>query len=485
MSPLKEEQPDNLQGYISERRYGSTSQVSLADTENEQDDDLASALGDVSMSSSSNRRSDEIEEPLPVQYVTAGPAPSSTSVSPTKPERPREGAFIGSARIGADLPPVSKQISPPSTSAVVLPIPSNAVGSASSSPSSAAGSLRSTRRAGMLPQLSPDALQSALQPSHVKDPSPPAATSAPSVLPGFQQLQEQHQQQQEEAKPALPRKPSVEQAKSKPVASVTQVQQSIPLQQSSPDWQARPAQPVQQQQHQPGQRAGAPILVQQTSSSAPSSLPSKVTPVAPAKEKEKKSGWARLGLGRSGRGDKDDHPSSDVDDASSIHSVSSTSSGRNKKDKKATKKDKDKLIPQSTPPAAIVAPEVRKAPEQATPHKEKEGGGFFGGLFGSKKRSDSDVESHRRDANGSTGGAPGTSGGSGGPMPTPPPTASGMLTADGKYVNFYRLPIHIERAVYRLSHIKLANPRRPLYEQVLISNLMFWYLGLVFSTLGW
>ncbi|KAL0095430.1 hypothetical protein J3Q64DRAFT_1713046 [Phycomyces blakesleeanus] len=46
-------------------------------------------------------------------------------------------------------------------------------------------------------------------------------------------------------------------------------------------------------------------------------------------------------------------------------------------------------------------------------------------------------------------------------------------------INQSRLPIHIERAVYRLSHIKLANPRRPLKEQVLISNLMFWYLSII------
>ncbi|KAI9015718.1 hypothetical protein CLU79DRAFT_889926 [Phycomyces nitens] len=46
-------------------------------------------------------------------------------------------------------------------------------------------------------------------------------------------------------------------------------------------------------------------------------------------------------------------------------------------------------------------------------------------------------------------------------------------------INQNRLPIHIERAVYRLSHIKLANPRRPLKEQVLISNLMFWYLSII------
>ncbi|KAI9281247.1 hypothetical protein BC943DRAFT_354578 [Umbelopsis sp. AD052] len=42
-----------------------------------------------------------------------------------------------------------------------------------------------------------------------------------------------------------------------------------------------------------------------------------------------------------------------------------------------------------------------------------------------------------------------------------------------------RLPIHVERAIYRLSHMKLANPRRPLQHQVLISNFMFWYLSIV------
>ncbi|TIC26405.1 hypothetical protein E3Q12_00319 [Wallemia mellicola] len=43
----------------------------------------------------------------------------------------------------------------------------------------------------------------------------------------------------------------------------------------------------------------------------------------------------------------------------------------------------------------------------------------------------------------------------------------------------HRYPIQIERAIYRLSHLKLANPRRSLYEQVLISNFMFWYLSIV------
>lgn len=43
----------------------------------------------------------------------------------------------------------------------------------------------------------------------------------------------------------------------------------------------------------------------------------------------------------------------------------------------------------------------------------------------------------------------------------------------------YRLPIQVERAMYRLSHAKLANPCRPLHQQVLISNFMFWYLSLL------
>ncbi|KAI9501707.1 hypothetical protein BX070DRAFT_41714 [Coemansia spiralis] len=53
----------------------------------------------------------------------------------------------------------------------------------------------------------------------------------------------------------------------------------------------------------------------------------------------------------------------------------------------------------------------------------------------------------------------------------PPPT---RLAAGNS-----RLPIHIERAIYRLASIKLANPRRPLLQQVLLSNMMFWYLELI------
>lgn len=107
--------------------------------------------------------------------------------------------------------------------------------------------------------------------------------------------------------------------------------------------------------------------------------------------------------------------------------------------------------------------------------KEKEGGFFGSFLFGGKKKQ----EDH----------APTNLGGGAGPA-----TAVALLGASKSSKPyqpslspqlgnpFARYPIHVERAVYRLSHIKLANPRRPLYEQVLISNLMFWYLGVINKT---
>lgn len=44
-----------------------------------------------------------------------------------------------------------------------------------------------------------------------------------------------------------------------------------------------------------------------------------------------------------------------------------------------------------------------------------------------------------------------------------------------------RYPVPVERSLYRLSHVKLSHPRRPLYQQVEISNFMFWYLSIIDS----
>lgn len=62
-------------------------------------------------------------------------------------------------------------------------------------------------------------------------------------------------------------------------------------------------------------------------------------------------------------------------------------------------------------------------------------------------------------------------------FPLPVPTVSTAIMYE------HRLPTHIESAIYRLSHLKLSNPNRPLREQVLLTNLMYAYLNLVNHTL--
>ncbi|KAH8997844.1 hypothetical protein EDB86DRAFT_2913602 [Lactarius hatsudake] len=110
--------------------------------------------------------------------------------------------------------------------------------------------------------------------------------------------------------------------------------------------------------------------------------------------------------------------------------------------------------------------------------KEKDAG-FFGSLFGSKKKQEESAPpaglGHGQSGRDAAVALLGASKSSRGYVPPASPQSPGVN-------NYSRYPIHVERAIYRLSHIKLANPRRALYEQVLISNLMFWYLGVINKT---
>ncbi|KAF8202463.1 hypothetical protein BJ912DRAFT_1110755 [Pholiota molesta] len=117
----------------------------------------------------------------------------------------------------------------------------------------------------------------------------------------------------------------------------------------------------------------------------------------------------------------------------------------------------------------------RESHERA--EKEKESG-FFGSLFGGKKKQDSDYQSSMTGGTSGREAAQALLGASKSSKSYVPPTSPGLAPGIGGNP-YARYPIHVERAIYRLSHIKLANPRRPLYEQVLISNLMFWYLGVI------
>lgn len=94
---------------------------------------------------------------------------------------------------------------------------------------------------------------------------------------------------------------------------------------------------------------------------------------------------------------------------------------------------------------------------------KKEKDGLFSSFFGGgKKKAD-------RDSGGKKGSSLRTL------SPDPPHRE---LKPDIDY-NWTRFSILEERAIYRMAHIKLANPRRALYSQVLLSNFMYSYLAKV------
>jgi Activator of mitotic machinery Cdc14 phosphatase activation C-term len=106
--------------------------------------------------------------------------------------------------------------------------------------------------------------------------------------------------------------------------------------------------------------------------------------------------------------------------------------------------------------------ERKKESTRKSSEGKKEKDGIFSSLFGGKKKGD-------RDPSGKKGGSLRTL------SPEPPYR---QLKPDVDY-NWTRFSILEERAIYRMAHIKLANPRRALYSQVLLSNFMYSYLAKV------
>lgn len=141
--------------------------------------------------------------------------------------------------------------------------------------------------------------------------------------------------------------------------------------------------------------------------------------------------------------------------------------------------DRGKTVPATTAVSQPVSTPTPPVPQKQSSKKES---GLFASIFGSKKKSQ---EPKEKSKSGDSPAIPNKSGardrsqnqrnGHGGW------SDNGNEIMDSPALNYYytRFPIHVERAIYRLSHIKLANPRRPLLQQVLLSNFMYGYLNLI------
>lgn len=93
--------------------------------------------------------------------------------------------------------------------------------------------------------------------------------------------------------------------------------------------------------------------------------------------------------------------------------------------------------------------------------EKKEKDNIFSSLFSSKKKAERDSGSKKSNSLRAV-------------SPEPPR----HLRPDVDY-SWTRFSLLEERAIYRMAHIKLANPKRPLNSQVLLSNFMYAYLAKV------
>ncbi|RYP71890.1 hypothetical protein DL770_008045 [Monosporascus sp. CRB-9-2] len=108
--------------------------------------------------------------------------------------------------------------------------------------------------------------------------------------------------------------------------------------------------------------------------------------------------------------------------------------------------------------------EEERKKESSRKSGEQKKDGLFASIFGGKKKGDRESGHHKKSHSQRA--------------VSPEPTPYRALRPDIDY-SWTRFPILEERAIYRMAHIKLANPRRALYSQVLLSNFMYAYLAKV------
>ncbi|KAI5459268.1 hypothetical protein BGZ63DRAFT_360962, partial [Mariannaea sp. PMI_226] len=106
--------------------------------------------------------------------------------------------------------------------------------------------------------------------------------------------------------------------------------------------------------------------------------------------------------------------------------------------------------------------ERKKESHRKSDSKKEKDGSIFSSIFGGGKKKE-EKEKHAKKMQ---------------HLKVPEEPVYKPLVPDVDY-HWTRFPLLEERAIYRMAHIKLANPRRSLLSQVLLSNFMYSYLAIV------
>lgn len=106
--------------------------------------------------------------------------------------------------------------------------------------------------------------------------------------------------------------------------------------------------------------------------------------------------------------------------------------------------------------------ERKKETSRKSDGKREKDGNIFSSIFGGSKRKEEREKNTKKSQH----------------LKVPEEPVYVPLQPDVDY-HWTRFPLLEERAIYRMAHIKLANPRRSLLSQVLLSNFMYSYLAIV------
>lgn len=106
--------------------------------------------------------------------------------------------------------------------------------------------------------------------------------------------------------------------------------------------------------------------------------------------------------------------------------------------------------------------ERKKEGSRKSDGKKEKDGNIFSSIFGGSKRKEEKEKTNKKNRH----------------LEVPEEPVYKPLQPDVDY-HWTRFPLLEERAIYRMAHIKLANPRRSLLSQVLLSNFMYSYLAIV------